>query len=192
MKHGSTAGVPASHLCNSGNSINRVHAKRIRHWFFFRYYWRWRGGVEWNSSPSTRKFIASVILTTICVITHPRHRLCFQRCQCDFISPTLNIVSDVQAAYTLFDFFNQFFVGERCHVLVLILLCFQLMRGIKSFHQIRHSYHGQQHTNPLTNDYQEPSSSQVRMVEGVQTSASAFSAASALARTSCTSSCVAK
>lgn len=39
---------------------------------------------------------------------------------------------------------------------VLILLCFQLMRGTKSFHQTLHSYHGQQHTNPLTNDYQEP------------------------------------
>ncbi|GDA15690.1 hypothetical protein HmCmsJML168_04975 [Escherichia coli] len=44
----------------------------------------------------------------------------FQRCQCDFISQALNIVSHVQAADSLSDFFNQFFVGKSSHVLVLI------------------------------------------------------------------------
>lgn len=50
LKHSGTAGVPASYLCNSGNSINRVHAKRIRHWFFFRYYWNGWSGVDLNNS----------------------------------------------------------------------------------------------------------------------------------------------
>ncbi|SYR51408.1 Uncharacterised protein [Klebsiella pneumoniae] len=49
LKHGGAVGIPASHLCNSGNIIDRVHFKRVRHWFFFRYYWHWRGGINRNN-----------------------------------------------------------------------------------------------------------------------------------------------
>ncbi|CSS98271.1 Uncharacterised protein [Shigella sonnei] len=44
----------------------------------------------------------------------PRHRLCCQRCQSNFISTAFNIVSHIQTADTLFDFFNQFFVVHLC------------------------------------------------------------------------------
>ncbi|EYZ05505.1 hypothetical protein BX68_15850 [Escherichia coli O177:NM str. 2010C-4558] len=47
------------------------------------------------------------------------YRLDFQRCQCNFISTALNIVSNVQAADALFDFFNQFFVGKSGHLTLL-------------------------------------------------------------------------
>lgn len=43
----------------------------------------------------------------------PCHRFCFQRYQSNFISTALNIVSHIQTAYALFDFFNQFFVRRE-------------------------------------------------------------------------------
>lgn len=85
LKHSGTAGVPASHLCNSGNSINRVHAKRIRHWFFFRYYWNGGSGVDLNNSIINRPF--SILEVVTCAVNllfcnvECTYWFSFQRCQ---------------------------------------------------------------------------------------------------------------
>ncbi len=48
-------------------------------------------------------------------LSHLAETLIVAARDCDFISTALNIVSHVKAADTLFNFFNQFFVGKSGH-----------------------------------------------------------------------------